>query len=200
MTEKKTAKVVKKASDSGASGEKARLQTHYEQSVAAEMQKKFGYKNVMEIPRITKIVLNMGVGEAASDSKVLDAAVAEMAAVSGQKPVKTMSKKSIAGFKIRTNLPIGCKVTLRKKKMYEFLDRFVNIAMPRIKDFRGISGKCFDGRGNFSMGLKEQLVFPEIDYDKVDNIRGMNVCIVTTAKTNEEAKELLKAFNMPFAA
>lgn len=193
MTEKKTAK---KSADAESV---ARLHAHYNDVVVPALKTKFGYKNVMEIPRITKIVVNMGVGEVTGDSKVLDLAVNEMAAITGQKPVKTISKKAIAGFKIREKLPIGCKVTLRKKKMYEFLDRFVNIALPRVKDFRGITGKCFDGRGNFSMGLKEQIVFPEIDYDKIDQIRGMNICIVTTAKTNEEAKELLKGFSMPFA-
>lgn len=197
MAEKKTTKKTETAT--GDASKIARLQVQYNDVIAPELQKKFGYKNVMEIPRITKIIINMGVGEATGDSKVLDLAVNEMAAISGQKPVKTISKKSIAGFKVRENLAIGCKVTLRKKKMYEFLDRFVNTALPRVKDFRGITGKCFDGRGNFSMGLKEQLVFPEINYDKIDKIRGMNVCIVTTAKTNEEAKELLKSFNMPFA-
>jgi len=196
----KAAKVAAVAKLDGDATKVARLQKMYVEEVSSKMQEKFGYKNVMEIPRITKIVINMGVGEATTDSKTLDAAVVDLTAIAGQKPVKTVSGKSIAGFKIRTGLPIGCKVTLRKKRMYEFLDRFVNIALPRVKDFRGITGKCFDGRGNFSMGLKEQLVFPEINYDKIDKIRGMNICIVTTAKTNEEAKELLKGFSMPFAA
>jgi large subunit ribosomal protein L5 len=177
-----------------------RMQTHYREVVREQMQKEFGYKNPFEVPVLEKIVINMGVGEAAADQKKLDAAVAELTLIAGQKPVKTIAKKAIAGFKIRAGLPIGCKVTLRKAKMYEFLDRLVTIALPRVRDFRGIpSGKGFDGRGNFAMGLKEQIIFPEIVYDKVDAIRGMDIIFVTTAKTDAEAKALLKGFNLPFA-
>jgi large subunit ribosomal protein L5 len=165
------------------------------------MQAEFGYGNPMQVPKLEKIVINMGVGEAAGDQKKLDAAVSELALISGQKPVKTVAKKAIAGFKIRKGLPIGCKVTLRKTRMYEFLDRLVTIALPRVRDFRGIpSTKGFDGRGNFAMGLKEQIVFPEIVYDKVDEIRGMDIVFVTTAKSDAEAKSLLKKFDIPFAA
>jgi large subunit ribosomal protein L5 len=164
------------------------------------MLKEFGYKNPLEVPTLEKIVINMGVGEAAGDQKKLDAAVAELTLIAGQKPVKTIAKKAIAGFKIRAGLPIGCKVTLRKARMYEFLDRLVTIALPRVRDFRGIPGnKGFDGRGNFAMGLKEQIIFPEIVYDKVDAIRGMDIIFVTSAKTDAEAKALLKGFNLPFA-
>ncbi|GAB0117422.1 50S ribosomal protein L5 [Acidisoma sp. 7E03] len=176
-----------------------RLQAHYSDVVRKKLQEEFGYKNPMQLPRLEKIVLNMGVGEAAADQKKLDAAVAEMALISGQKPVKTVAKKAIAGFKIRKGLPIGCKVTLRSARMYEFLDRLVTIALPRVRDFRGITGKGFDGRGNFAMGVKEQIIFPEIVYDKVDAIRGMDIVFVTTAKTDAEAKALLKAFELPFA-
>jgi large subunit ribosomal protein L5 len=177
-----------------------RLQKHYREVVRAEMQKEFGYKNPFEVPGLEKIVINMGVGEAAADQKKLDAAVAELTLIAGQKPVKTVAKKAIAGFKIREGLPIGCKVTLRKSRMYEFLDRLVTIALPRVRDFRGIpGGKGFDGRGNFAMGLKEQIIFPEIVYDKVDAIRGMDIIFVTSAKTDAEAKALLKGFNLPFA-
>jgi large subunit ribosomal protein L5 len=177
-----------------------RLQTYYREVVRAQMQKEFNYTNTFEVPTLEKIVINMGVGEAAADQKKLDAAVAELTLIAGQKPVKTISKKAIAGFKIRAGLPIGCKVTLRKAKMYEFLDRLVTIALPRVRDFRGIpAGKGFDGRGNFAMGLKEQIIFPEIVYDKVDAIRGMDIIFVTTAKTDAEAKALLKGFNLPFA-
>jgi large subunit ribosomal protein L5 len=177
-----------------------RMQTHYREVVRAQMQQEFGYKNPFEVPALEKIVINMGVGEAAADQKKLDAAVAELTLIAGQKPVKTMAKKAIAGFKIRAGLPIGCKVTLRKSRMYEFLDRLVTIALPRVRDFRGIpGGKGFDGRGNFAMGLKEQIIFPEIVYDKVDAIRGMDIIFVTTAKTDAEAKALLKGFNLPFA-
>jgi large subunit ribosomal protein L5 len=177
-----------------------RLQKHYREVVRAEMQKEFGYKNPFEVPGLEKIVINMGVGEAAADQKKLDAAVAELTLIAGQKPVKTVAKKAIAGFKIREGLPIGCKVTLRKSRMYEFLDRLVTIALPRVRDFRGIpTGKGFDGRGNFAMGLKEQIIFPEIVYDKVDAIRGMDIIFVTSAKTDVEAKALLKGFNLPFA-
>ena len=176
-----------------------RLQQRYEEELRPKLKEQFGYKNGMQVPKLEKIVLNMGVGEAAADQMKLDAAVAEMALIAGQKPVKTLAKKAIAGFKIREGLPIGCKVTLRRTRMYEFLDRLVTIAMPRIRDFRGLpASKGFDGRGNFAFGLKEQIVFPEIDYDKVDNIRGMDIIFVTTAKTNSEAKALLKAFDLPF--
>ena len=177
-----------------------RMQTHYREVVREQMRKEFGYKNPMEVPVLEKIVINMGVGEAAADQKKLDAAVAELSLIAGQKPVKTIAKKAIAGFKIRAGLPIGCKVTLRKARMYEFLDRLVTIALPRVRDFRGIpGGKGFDGRGNFAMGLKEQIIFPEIVYDKVDAIRGMDIIFVTSAKTDAEAKALLKGFNLPFA-
>jgi large subunit ribosomal protein L5 len=177
-----------------------RLQKHYREIVRAELQKEFNYSNTFEIPKLEKIVINMGVGEAAADQKKLDAAVAELALIAGQKPVKTIAKKAIAGFKIRAGLPIGTKVTLRKSRMYEFLDRLVTIALPRVRDFRGIpAGKGFDGRGNFAMGIKEQIIFPEIIYDKVDAIRGMDIIFVTTAKNDAEAKALLKGFNLPFA-
>lgn len=177
-----------------------RMQQRYQSEMKAKLREQFGYTNEMQIPRLEKIVLNMGVGEAAGDQKKLDAAVAEMTLISGQKAVKTMAKKAIAGFKIREGLPIGCKVTLRRVQMYEFLDRLVTIAMPRIRDFRGLpANKGFDGRGNFAMGLKEQIVFPEIDYDKVDQVRGMDIIFVTSAKTDAEAKALLKAFDLPFA-
>ncbi|MXV44825.1 50S ribosomal protein L5 [Saccharibacter sp. 17.LH.SD] len=178
-----------------------RLQQHYQDALRAKLREQFGYKNDMQIPKLEKIVLNMGVGEAAADQKKLDAAVAEMALISGQKPVKTLARKAVAGFRIREGLPIGCKVTLRRARMYEFLDRLVTIAMPRIRDFRGLpANKGFDGRGNFAMGLKEQIVFPEIDYDKVDAIRGMDIIFVTSAKTDAEAKALLKAFDLPIAS
>ena len=177
-----------------------RLQKYYREVVREQMLKEFGYKNPFEVPTLDKIVINMGVGEAAADQKKLDAAVAELTLIAGQKPVKTIAKKAIAGFKIRAGLPIGCKVTLRRAKMYEFLDRLVTIALPRVRDFRGIPGnKGFDGRGNFAMGLKEQIIFPEIVYDKVDAIRGMDIIFVTSAKTDAEAKALLKGFNLPFA-
>ncbi len=180
---------------------KPRMQQRYESEMRAALRDQFGYKNVMQVPRLEKIVINMGVGEAAGDQKKLDAAVAEMTLIAGQKPVKTVAKKAIAGFKIREGLPIGCKVTLRRVRMYEFLDRLVTIAMPRVRDFRGLANnKGFDGRGNFAMGLKEQIVFPEINYDKVDQIRGMDIIFVTNAKTDAEAKALLKAFDLPFAA
>ncbi len=177
-----------------------RLQQHYRDVVRAELMKEFGYTSVMQIPALEKIVINMGVGEAAGDQKKLDAAVAELTLIAGQKPVKTVAKKAIAGFKIRAGLPIGAKVTLRRDRMFEFLDRLVTIALPRVRDFRGIpSNKGFDGRGNFTMGIKEQIIFPEIVYDKVDAIRGMDICFVTSAKTDAEAKALLKGFNLPFA-
>jgi len=177
-----------------------RLQQYYNETVRPALQKEFGYKNPMQVPKLEKIVINMGVGEAAGDQKKLDAAVAELTQIAGQRPVKTVAKKAIAGFKIRKGLPIGCKVTLRQARMYEFMDRLITIAMPRVRDFRGIPGtKGFDGRGNFALGLKEQIIFPEIVYDKVDAIRGMDIVFVTTAKTDAEAKALLKAFSMPFA-
>ncbi len=175
-----------------------RMQARYLADVRSAMQKEFNYKNPMQVPRLEKIVINMGVGEAAGDQKKLDAAVAELTLIAGQRPVKTIAKKAIAGFKIREGLPIGTKVTLRRVRMYEFLDRLVTIALPRVRDFRGISGKGFDGRGNFAMGLKEQIIFPEIAYDKVDAVRGMDIVIVTTAKTDAEAKALLKHFDIPF--
>ena len=175
----------------------SRLYDFYKNTVAKEMMDKFGYKSVMEVPRIEKITLNMGVGEAVADKKVMDHAVADMQKIAGQKPVVTKSKKSIAGFKIRENYPVGCKVTLRRDRMYEFLDRLVTISIPRIRDFRGLSGKAFDGRGNYNMGVKEQIIFPEIEYDKIDMLRGMNITITTSAKTDEEAKALLMAFKLP---
>lgn len=178
----------------------ARLKDHYVKVVRPALTEEFKYGNGMQVPQIEKIVINMGVGEAAQDSKKIEAAVTDLTLIAGQKPIVTKAKKSIAGFKLRQNVPVGCKVTLRKDRMWEFLDRLLNIAMPRIRDFRGVTGKCFDGRGNFSMGLKEQIIFPEINYDKVDKIRGMDIVIVTTAKTDAEAKSLLKAFNMPFAS
>jgi large subunit ribosomal protein L5 len=175
----------------------ARLYDFYKDKVVPELVKQFGYKSVMEVPRIEKITLNMGVGEAVADKKVMDFAVGDMQKIAGQKPIVTKSKKSIAGFKIRENYPVGCKVTLRKARMYEFLDRLVTVAIPRIRDFRGISGKSFDGRGNYNMGVKEQIIFPEIEYDKIDALRGMNITITTTAKTDEEARALLTAFKFP---
>jgi large subunit ribosomal protein L5 len=182
-----------------AAAEMPRLQRRYREEVRASLRTEFGYKNEMQVPKLEKIVINMGVGEATGDQKKLDTAVAELTAIAGQRPVKTVAKKAIAGFKIRKGLPIGCKVTLRKARMYEFLDRLVTIAMPRLRDFRGITGKGFDGRGNFAMGVKEQIIFPEINYDRVDDIRGMDIQFVTTAKTDAEAKALLKAFDIPFA-
>jgi len=176
----------------------ARLQQYYKDTVVKQMMDQFGYKSVMEVPQIDKITLNMGVGEAVADKKVMEHAVSDMKKIAGQKPVVTMSRKSIAGFKIRDNYPVGCMVTLRRTHMYEFLDRLVSIAIPRIRDFRGISGKAFDGRGNYNMGIKEQIIFPEIDYDKIDALRGMNISITTTAKTDEEARALLAAFKFPF--
>ena len=179
--------------------EMPRLQKRYLELVRPALTKEFNYKNPMQVPKLEKIVINMGVGEATADQKTLDSAVAELALISGQKPVKTLAKKAISGFKIRKGLPIGCKVTLRKARMYEFLDRLVTIALPRVRDFRGITGKAFDGRGSFSMGVMVQIVFPEIVYDKVEAIRGMNIVIVTTARTDAEAKALLKQFDLPFA-
>lgn len=180
--------------------EAPRLLTRYNSEIRAKLQQEFSYTNPMQVPKLEKIVINMGVGEATADQKKLDAAVAELTAISGQKPVKTVAKKAIAGFKIRKGLPIGCKVTLRKARMYEFLDRLINIALPRVRDFRGIGGKGFDGRGNFAMGVKEQIVFPEINYDRIDAVRGMDIQFVTTATTDAEAKALLKAFDLPFAS
>lgn len=175
-----------------------RLFDVFKEKIVPALQKQFGYKSVMEVPRITKITVNMGVGEAVADKKVMDAAVGDMEKLAGQKPVVTLSRKSIAGFKIRDNYPVGCKVTLRRARMYEFLDRLVTIAIPRIRDFRGVSAKSFDGQGNFNMGVREQIIFPEIEYDKIDALRGMNITITTTAKTDEEARALLAAFNFPF--
>jgi large subunit ribosomal protein L5 len=176
----------------------ARLQQYYKETVVPQLIKQFGYKSVMEVPRIEKIVLNMGVGEAVADKKIMDNAVGDMVKIAGQKPVVTKARKAIAGFKIRQGYPIGCMVTLRRGRMFEFLDRLVSISIPRIRDFRGISNRGFDGRGNYNMGVKEQIIFPEIDYDKVDALRGMNISITTTAKTDEEARALLAAFRFPF--
>jgi large subunit ribosomal protein L5 len=176
----------------------ARLQQHYREKIAKDLAEKFGYKSPMQVPRLTKITLNMGVGEAAANKKVLENATADMAKLSGQKPIVTKSRVSVASFKIRDGWPIGCKVTLRRAKMFEFLDRLVNVSLPRVRDFRGVSARSFDGRGNYNMGIKEQIIFPEIDFDQVDAIRGMDIAITTTAKTNEEAKALLEAFRFPF--
>ena len=175
-----------------------RLKETYQKEIVDGMTKKFGYKNVMQVPRLEKIVINMGIGEAKENSKVLDAAMAELAIISGQKPVATRAKNSIANFKIREGMPIGCKVTLRGERMYEFLDRLINLALPRVRDFRGVNPNAFDGRGNYALGIKEQLIFPEIEYDKIDKVRGMDVIFVTTANTDEEARELLTLFGMPF--
>ena len=176
----------------------ARLQEFYKDSVTKRLMEQFGYKSVMEVPRIKKITLNMGVGEAVADKKIMDNAVGDMQKIAGQKPIVTKSRKSIAGFKIREGYPIGCMVTLRRKQMYEFMDRLVSIAIPRVRDFRGLSGKSFDGRGNFNMGVREQIIFPEIEYDKIDALRGMNITITTSAKTDDEARALLAAFKFPF--
>jgi large subunit ribosomal protein L5 len=176
-----------------------RLQEKYSNEVVQAMMEKFGYKNIMEVPKLEKIVVNMGVGEAKDNPKVLEAATADMQLITGQKPVLTRAKKSVANFKIRENMPIGCKVTLRKQKMYEFADKLMNIALPRVRDFRGVSDKAFDGRGNYSLGIREQLIFPEVEYDKIDKVRGMDIIFVTTAKTDEEARELLRFLGMPFA-
>jgi large subunit ribosomal protein L5 len=176
----------------------ARLQEHYRDKIVPELTAKFGYRTVMQVPRITKITLNMGVGEAVNDKKNIDAAVADMTRIAGQKPVVTKTRKAIANFKVRQGLPIGCMVTLRGERMYEFLDRLVTIAFPRMRDFRGVSGRAFDGRGNYSIGLKEQIIFPEIEYDKIDKLRGMNISITTTARNDGEAKALLAAFRFPF--
>lgn len=176
----------------------ARLKSVYKETVVPALMEQFGYTSIMQVPRITKITLNMGVGGAVADKKVLQAAVSDMEKIAGQKPVVTLARKSIAGFKIRDDMPIGCKVTLRSDRMYEFLDRLISISIPRIRDFRGLSSKSFDGRGNYSMGVKEQIIFPEIDYDKIDTLRGMDITITTTAKTNAEGLALLKLFNFPF--
>jgi large subunit ribosomal protein L5 len=176
----------------------ARLKDYYKDSVVKAMTEQFGYTSIMQVPRIEKITLNMGVGEAVADKKVMEHAVADMEKIAGQKAIVTKAKKSVAAFKIRDDYPVGCKVTLRRERMYEFLDRLVRVAIPRIRDFRGISAKSFDGRGNYNMGVKEQIIFPEIEYDKIDAIRGMNITITTTAKTDEEAKALLAAFSFPF--
>jgi large subunit ribosomal protein L5 len=176
----------------------ARLQAYYQAKVVPDMMAKFGYKSVMEVPRLTKITLNMGVSEAVADKKVMDHAVGDLTKIAGQKPVVTKSRKAIAGFKIRDSVPIGCMVTLRGARMFEFLDRFVTVALPRVRDFRGISGRSFDGRGNYNIGVKEQIIFPEIEYDKIDAIRGMNISFTTSAKTDDECKALLAAFRFPF--
>lgn len=176
----------------------ARLQEYYTNTVVPELMKQFGYKSIMEVPRIEKITLNMGVGEAVADKKVMEHAVSDLQKIAGQKPVVTVARKSIAGFKIRDNYPVGCKVTLRRERMFEFLDRLVTIALPRVRDFRGVSGKSFDGSGNYNMGIREQIIFPEIEYDKIDALRGLNITITTTAKTDEEAKALLSLFKFPF--
>ena len=175
-----------------------RLEKFYKEEVTPKLMEKFGYKNPMEVPRLTKITLNMGVGEAVGNKKILENAVADMAKIAGQKPITTLSRKAHATFKIRENWPIGCKVTLRRHRMYEFFDRLINISLPRVRDFRGVSGRAFDGRGNYNMGVKEQIIFPEIDFDQVDAMRGMDICITTTAKTDAEAKALLEAFHFPF--
>ncbi len=176
----------------------SRFQTLYHETIVPELTKKFGYKTVMQVPRITKITLNMGVGEAVNDKKLVDNAVADLTKIAGQKPAITRTRKAIANFKIRENMPIGCMVTLRGERMYDFLDRLVTIAFPRVRDFRGVSGRAFDGRGNYNVGLKEQIIFPEIEYDKIDAVRGLNISITTTAKTDEEAKALLAGFRFPF--
>ena len=176
----------------------ARLQTYYREKIVPDLMAKFGFKSVMQVPRLQKITLNMGVSEAVADKKVMEHAVGDLTKISGQKPVVTKSKKAIAGFKIRENVPIGCMVTLRGVRMYEFLDRFVTIALPRVRDFRGISGRAFDGRGNYNIGVKEQIIFPEIDYDKIDVLRGLNISITTSAQTDDECKALLTAFRFPF--
>ena len=177
-----------------------RLQEKYQKEVVPALTEKFGYKNVMQLPKVEKIIINMGVGEAVGNPKALDSAVSDLTIISGQKPLLTRAKKSLAAWKLREGMPIGCKVTLRGERMYQFLDKFINVALPRVRDFRGVSGTAFDGRGNYAVGLKEQLIFPEIEYDKIDKIRGMNIVIVTTAKTDEEARELLKLMGMPFKA
>ena len=176
----------------------SRLKETYQNEIVDAMMKKFGYKNIMEVPKLDKVVVNMGVGEAKENAKILDAAMKDMETITGQKAVPTRAKNSIANFKLREGMPIGCKVTLRGEKMYEFVDRLINLALPRVRDFRGVSADSFDGRGNYALGIKEQIIFPEIEYDKIDKVRGMDVIITTTAKTDEEARELLRLFNMPF--
>ncbi len=176
----------------------ARLKEHYERTIRPQLQERFGYENPMQVPRLEKIVLNMGVGEAVADRKKLDNAMRDMALIAGQKPVPCRARKSVANFKVRKGMPIGCKVTLRRERMYEFLDRLINIALPRVRDFRGLSDKAFDGRGNYAFGIKEQIIFPEINFDEIDEVRGMDIIICTTAKTDEEARALLAGFNMPF--
>ena len=175
----------------------ARLKEYYRQTVVPQLMKQFNYASVMEVPCVTKVTLNMGVGEAVADKKIMENAIADMMKIAGQKPIATLSRKSIAGFKIREGIPIGCKVTLRRERMYEFMDRLISVAIPRIRDFRGLNGRSFDGRGNYSMGVKEQIIFPEIEYDKIDAIRGMDITITTSAKTDAEARALLMAFNLP---
>ena len=177
----------------------SRLKEQYQNEIIDAMNKKFGYKNIMEVPKLDKVVINMGVGEAKDNAKLLESAIADMEKIAGQKAVVTRAKNSVANFKIREGMPIGCKVTLRGEKMYEFVDRLINLALPRVRDFRGVNPNAFDGRGNYALGIKEQLIFPEIEYDKIDKVRGMDVIFVTTAKTDEEARELLTQFNMPFA-
>ena len=176
----------------------SRLQTYYKETVVPRLMEQMSFKNVMEVPRVTKVTLNMGVGEAVADKKIMDRATADLEQISGQKPIVTMARRSVASFKIRDGWPVGCKVTLRRERMYEFLDRLVNFAIPRIRDFRGLNRKSFDGKGNYSMGVKEQIMFPEIDYDKIDTIRGLDITITTSAKNDEEALALLEAFNFPF--
>jgi large subunit ribosomal protein L5 len=176
-----------------------RLKETYQKEIVGALMKKFGYKNIMQVPKMEKVVINMGIGEAKENVKILDAAASDLQTITGQKPVITKAKKSIANFKIREGMPIGCKVTLRGERMYEFVDRLINLALPRVRDFRGVNPNAFDGRGNYALGIKEQLIFPEIEYDKIDKIRGMDIIFVTTARTDEEARELLTQFNMPFA-
>ncbi len=175
-----------------------RLEQYYRETVARDLQAQFGYSSPMEIPRVTKITVNMGIGEASQDKKIIDHATSDMSLITGQKPIVTLAKKAIAGFKLREDMPIGCKVTLRRDKMYEFMDRLINFAIPRIRDFRGLSAKAFDGQGNYNMGISEQIAFPEIDYDKIDKLRGMNICFTTTARNAEEGRALLSAFQFPF--
>ena len=175
-----------------------RLQSEYQDKIVGQLMERFGYKSVMQVPRVVKITLNMGVGEAVADKKIMDHAVSDLTALAGQKPIVTYARKSVAAFKIREGWPVGCKVTLRRDRMYEFLDRLINVAIPRIRDFRGVSPKAFDGRGNYSLGVKEQIIFPEIDYDKIDTLRGLDITITTSARTNEEGRALLEAFKFPF--
>jgi large subunit ribosomal protein L5 len=195
---KAPAKEAKPAAKEAAPTQPPRLQVQYRESIVPALMKQFGYKTRMQVPRLTKITLNMGVGEAVADKKILDNAAGDLAKIAGQKPVVTKSRKSIAAFKIRTGYPVGCMVTLRNRRMYEFLDRLVTIALPRVRDFRGVSARAFDGRGNYNMGVKEQIIFPEIEYDKIDTLRGLNISITTTARTNEECRALLAAFRFPF--